>query len=436
MAKLADTTVKEPLKRCELTPPQTLIHTFQKIRNHLAGRAKGVTLDQTLAGQVIDLLACKVFDEQNTPPMGIVAFQRLSCESQETFYNKISGLFKKVVSDKILGRLFSNEVITLEPKLLGLVVERLQRFEITSAARDSIGEAFEVFIGSTIRGNDGQFFTPRNVVDLVCSIVNPKAGELVVDPACGTGGFLVRALQSVTGDKSLRVLGVDKDEFLVRVAGIQLSLLKGKNSAAVFCADSLDMPTWSTELCKELSLSSADVIVTNPPFGSKISVDKEILMRTDLGKVWKKSKSDGKWYKTEGISANRPPQILFIEHCLNLLKPGGRMAIVLPDGILGNESIGFVREFIRMKADVVAIIDLPLETFMPSTSTKTSLLFLQKRDVVEVGCQDRVFMAIAENCGHNRRGKILLDEQGNVKDDFPSVAEEFKKWSRKYASDF
>ena len=112
------------------------------------------------------------------------------------------------------------------------------------------------------------------------------------------------------------------------------------------------------------------------------------------------------------------------------------MAIVLPDGILGNESIGFVREFIRMKADVVAIIDLPLETFMPSTSTKTSLLFLRKRDVVEVGCQDRVFMAIAENCGHNRRGKILLDEQGNVKDDFPSVAEEFKKWSRKYASDF
>ena len=105
------------------------------------------------------------------------------------------------------------------------------------------------------------------------------------------------ALQSVTGDKSLRVLGVDKDEFLVRVAGIQLSLLKGKNSAAVFCADSLDMPTWSTELCKELSLSSVDVIVTNPPFGSKISVDKEILMRTDLGKVWKKSKSDGSGIK-------------------------------------------------------------------------------------------------------------------------------------------
>lgn len=117
------------------------------------------------------------------------------------------------------------------------------------------------------------------------------------------------------------------------------------------------------------------------------------------------------------------PQILFIERCLQLLKDGGRMAIVLPDGIYGNESLGYIRNWLLKQGRIVAVIDVPLETFMPNTSTKTSIMIFQKLEKNKIPDDYPVFMAVAETCGHDRRGNIKED------DDISRIPDEFKKWA-------
>ena len=140
---------------------------------------------------------------------------------------------------------------------------------------------------------------------------------------------------------------------------------------------------------------------------------KRILQHFKLGHKWEKD--DNVWKVTDKVDENRTPDILFIERCLDLLKPGGRMAIILPDGILGNDSYEYVRQFIIDNADIVAIIDCPVESFLPSTDTKTSLLILKKKKDIDIPQTFDTFMAIAKTCGHDRRGKEILkrDESGN-----------------------
>lgn len=421
------------LKREDLKPPHTLIQLFKDLRNTLAGRSSGVTLDQILVSQLIDLIACKVYDEFNTPIGTITQFQVFPKEDPFSLYRRLNDLFQEVRSNAELGQLFSHEELNLEPDLLSVVVGKLQALELTNAGRDAIGEAFEVFIGTSIRGNEGQFFTPRNVVNLACSVINPRKGEVVLDPACGTGGFLLQALRNYEDKGYIAAIGVDKDSFLARIAGIQLILMRGKHKTRAFNADSLHDASWSGELNKAITKGSVDAIITNPPFGAKINVNPEVLVNLELGKQWKRNRKTEEWSVTDSLVENRPPQVLFVEQCLSLLRPGGRCAIVLPDGILGNENLGFVRQYVRAIADIVAIFDLPLETFMPSTSTKTSLLVLRKKNGM---AQESVFMAIPQKCGHDRRGKEILNEDGNPDDDLSAVAQEFLKWSESNAPDF
>lgn len=127
------------------------------------------------------------------------------------------------------------------------------------------------------------------------------------------------------------------------------------------------------------------------------------------------------------------PQNLFIERCMNFLKPGGRMALVLPDGIFGNDGLGYLRQFMLKKARIIAIIDLPKETFMPHTSTKTSVIILRKyKNDEDKQKKYPLFMAVCETCGHDRRGNIINDEV----DDISLVAEAFNEWRNKYGFEF
>ena len=142
--------------------------------------------------------------------------------------------------------------------------------------------------------------------------------------------------------------------------------------------------------------------------------DKKILQHYHLGHKWEKD-DNGIWLETKKVDESRTPDILFIERCLDLLKPGGRMAIVLPDGILGNNGLEYVRQYILNNADIVAIIDCPVESFLPSTDTKTSLLILKKKKAEGLPQTFDTFMAIAKTCGHDRRGKeiYIRDNEGN-----------------------
>lgn len=438
-----------------MTAPPTLISEFKDIRNYLAGNATGITRDAEIAEQIIYVLFSKIYDEKHTGPKELVEFRAGTNEPEKDVQARILGLFEKVKDRRADGYedVFERtDRIRLDPRSLVHVVGALQKYEITTAQRDVVGEAFETFIGPALRGEEGQFFTPRNVVRLAVDVVNPKPHEYVIDPACGSGGFLTVALEHVwrqieaegkrkgfsevdIKDRMRAVAseyfrGLEKDAFLSKISKAYMAII-GDGRGGVFCENSLEPPSdWSRPCQQKIQLGEFDVLLTNPPFGAKIPVEGDhILKQYDLGHRWKKT---GEVFeKSTKLYDSQPPQVLFIERCLQFLAPGGRMAIVLPEGILGNVSDGYVRQVIREYANVLAVIDCPLETFLPSTPTKVGVLVLQKRK----GKNDKqgpVFMAVAEKCGHDRRGVPLVKADGSPDDDFPEIAKAFRAFKEKH----
>jgi type I restriction enzyme M protein len=418
------------LQRAALTVPQTLLPQFAAIRGHLVANATSITRDETIVREVLKLLLCKIYDErsgdENDPP----AFAIRQADTADTLTRRITEqLLRPLAKTRVLKypeHLEWNPSFRLDADSIWFVVKTLQPFALSLAARDIIGQGFEALIGTSLRGEEGQFFTPKNLTRLMVSMAAPQAGEVMLDPACGTGGFLVSSIQyasqHVNGDGrgSLRTVGIEKDEFLFTVAEAYLSIIDEHNSA-VYSADALRPPnSWSYEMRERCSLDSFDVIITNPPFGARIPVrGTDTLSQYALAR--------GKT-KAGGLAEYRPPQILFIERCLQFLKPGGRLAIVVPDGMLGNESERYVRDFIFENCRVRAIVDCPLETFMPSTPTKTSVLLVEKG--APRNKDYPVFMAVAKTCGHDRRGRPLHLDDGSVNDDFATIAARFDQWRK------
>ena len=167
-----------------------------------------------------------------------------------------------------------------------------------------------------------------------------------------------------------------------------------------------------------------DVIVTNPPFGSKIPIkDRSILEQFSLAHIWENNKKTGTWTKTDCLQSSVPPEILFIERCTQLLVPGGRMGIVLPDSILGSPGFGYIREWLIQNHRIIASIDLHVDTFQPHNGTQTSVLILQKKTKEQKDTEEKtgamadynIFMAMVEKVGHDKRGNPLFkrDKEGN-----------------------
>jgi len=438
-------------KRKNLEKPKNLKQVFDDIRNHLAGMTTGITRDEAIAQEIINLLFCKIYDEINTFPEEQVRFRAGVEELAEQVKERIVNLFDEVLTeyDDVFDE---GDRVKLDAESIVYVVGELQRFAITQAERDAIGDAFEVFIGPALRGTEGQFFTPRNVVKMAIEILDPKIGEYIIDPACGSGGFLIVALEHVwkkldeeaskkgwskeylAGKRkdlaSKFIAGIDKDSFLAKVTKAYMAII-GDGRGGIFCENSLvPLSEWNPKTRQKIELGKFDVLITNPPFGAKIPIRGErILEQYDLGFKWKFNKETKEWERTNKLQDKQPPQILFIERCLQSLKPGGRMAIVLPDGILGNVTEGYIRKFILDKAKILAVVDCPKETFAPKPQTKTSVLFLQKKKKEEYKNYP-IFMAVAEKCGHDRRGKPIKE------DDLPKVAQEYKKFRKNKALEF
>lgn len=438
-------------RRKDLKPTHNLKATFRAIRNHLAANTVGATRDEVLAQQLINLIFCKIYDEKFTKTNDIVTFRAGIDESAQDIKERILELFNKVknIYKEVLDR---NDDITLDDNSIAYVVGELQNYCLMEAERDVIADAFETFIGHALKGGQGQFFTPRNVVKMMVGILDPSENDLIIDPACGSGGFLIDALKYVWNKinekgknynwsqgeidrekqkvASEKFKGIDKDYFLSKVTKAYMTLI-GDGTSGVVCDDSLETPDNWRELTKQkIQLGRFDVLLTNPPFGSKIPVrGEEKLKQFDLAYKWKKDKKTGEWERGK-LRDKEAPQILFIERCLQLLKDGGRMAMVLPDGIYGNESLSYIRNWLLNRGRIVGIVDVPLETFMPNTSTKTTIMILQKLPFNKIPKDYPVFMAVAETCGHDRRGKELSG------DDILTVSEEFKKWARKNSLSF
>ena len=437
-------------KRKDLRTTQALRPVFRDLRNHLAGNLTGITRDQMLAPQMINVLFCKVFDEMDKGPDEYVDFRYGLGEDPEIVHQRLLDLFAPV-KDRY-GDIFSpSEGIEIDPVNLAYMVGELQNYAITEANRDAIGDAFEVFIGPTLRGEEGQFFTPRNVVHMMIDILAPKPKERIIDPACGSGGFLIVALEYVwrsvetkakkRGWSDKRIAeerryvasqffrGIEKDRFLAKVTKAYMAIV-GDGRAGVYCDNSLLPPqSWDPAMTKDIELGSFDVLLTNPPFGSKIKVKgKELLEQYDLGHQFVRDKATGQKQLSDKRLDSQMPQLLFIERCLQLLKPGGRMGIVLPESILGMPTYRHVVQWLRERCRIVGVVSMPEELFQPHTHAKTCVVFI-KNEPSSPG--EDIFMSVVEWCGHDSRGNPTMrrkeDGSEELLDDVPGVADEFRK---------
>ncbi len=397
--------------------PRSLPDVFRSLHNFLYTNSN-LPRAERLGAEMVRLIFCKIYDELYNGTDSSFRPGRTPRES----HARINCLFDQV--KKAFPDVFApDEKIHLNEKAVHFVVSELCGFELLRASRDAIGEAFQAFWGPGLRGEKGQFFTPRNVVRMCIGFLDPQPGERIIDPACGSGGFLVETISHISRKEdptnfTEHIFGIDKEIDLAKIARAYMSLI-GNGHSQIFCADSLDPRDWPETLREQVREESFDVVMTNPPFGARISIeDRRTLDRYELGK-------------------NKPreaPQVLFIERCLQLLKPGGRMAIVLPDGIFGNPGQRDVIEYVLAKSRVLAVVSLPPETFLPSTHTKTSVLFIEKKPSEG----STIFMAIAKKVGHDKNGKVIykmkpsgeyvLDPQGQpiVDDDLPEVTKKYR----------
>lgn len=425
-------------KRKDLKPAKDLKSHFKVINNYLYGNMKkDDTSTRNRAKQIINLLFCKIYDEQYTGKNEEVSFRAGVYEEKNVVEKRIKDLFVQVKSR--FSDVFEEEdAITLDSDSVVFAVGQIQELCITESERDVIGDAFEVFVSKALKDGEGQFFTPRNVIKMMVDIIDPDENSMIIDPACGTGGFLIESLRHVWGKLETKALklgwsekrleeekqyvattyfrGIDKDSFVAKVTKAYMAII-GDGRGGIFCENSLEaQKEWSNKCQDKIDLGKFDVVFTNPPFGSKIPVKEEkTLKQFDLGHKWNFNKKEKKWelqpiLNNKGSKGGVEPQILFIERCLQFLKIGGRMAIVLPDGIYGNDKLGYIREFLKRNTKILAIIDIPSETFQPNTSTKTTILVVEKIKENTKFDDHFIFMAICETCGHDRRGNLINDD--------------------------
>lgn len=420
-----------PLLAGGLSPVNNIKQVFRDIRNFMAGNAEGITRDESIAQNLIRLILCKLYDEKyNNPPQ----FCLRQGESSAALSARIKQLFDRMKNTDGFSFMLGEEV-RIHPEMVVFLVEKIQNYSLSDADRDAVGDAFEELIGTAFRGGMGQFFTPRNVVEMMIDIIRPKNGEKIVDPACGSGGFLSSCLRYFArrGITDSAVVGIDKDSFLAQLAGSYCKIISD-NDSDIFNENSLAPPEkWNADAQNRASLGSFDIVLTNPPFGAKIPVvGRSLLSQYRLARRWQNNA--GAWLETPALHDKQPPQILFIERCLQLLKKGGRMGIILPDGIFGNSSEGYVWEYITSESRVLGIVSLSQETFQPSTHTKTSVLFLEKSASKR---KTSVFMSVAHAVGHDKNGKVsykmnaggdqLKSENGSavIDDDLPEIVARF-----------
>lgn len=411
------------IKKKDLKKSFNLKHVFTTINQHLYGKLKYTDTDtRTRSKQIINLLLCKLVDEINKKPEDQVEFCVRNGESNKDLYSRIQKFFIKNVREKYTDVMEINDQITLNKELVHLIIDELQYISLLQSSKDILSDAFEIFVSKILKDEAGQFFTPPNIVKFMVNYLNPEFDSKVLDPACGHGGFLLEVKEvmwSKLDSESKKIesisnlYGIDKDLFLAKISKLYLEILSNGKSN-IFCEDSLDPKSYKPQTNEIIKNESFDYIFTNPPFGVKIPInDKETLKDYHLGHVWKNV--NDKWEMQNKLVKQQAPQVLFIERCAQLLKCGGKLAIVLPEGIFGNPTDRYIWEYLTSMGKILGIVSLDQNTFQPYTCNKTSILFFEKLENVPNDYE--IDFAIVENVGHDKDGKILykLERNGRKK---------------------
>ena len=352
--------------------------------------------------------------------------------------NKIQALFNEA-KQRWSGVFSEGSEFELSDSHLSICVSSLQDVKLFNSNLLVIDEAFEYLVNKSAKGEKGQYFTPRHVIDMCVQMLNPERGEYMIDTASGSCGFPVHTIFRLTGhlftnaeipdkDKQhvLKVFGIDFDEKSVRVART-LNLIAGDGETNVLHLNTLDFGRWADKTEKDKKWINTygkgferleklraekgenkqfnfDILMANPPFAGDIK-ESRILHQYELG-----FKADGKKAQTK---VGR--DILFIERNFDFIKPGGRMAIVLPQGRFNNTSDKHIREFIAQHGRILAVVGLHGNTFKPHTGTKTSVLFVQKwHDELCPKVDDYpIFFAVSEKGGKDNSGDYVYLKNGN-----------------------
>ncbi len=412
-------------KKADLERAHNLKTILVRIRNHLAGNATGTTRDEAIATEIINLLFCKIHDEKVKKDTDIVEFRAQLDEPAKNVATRVKTLFDSMKL-AYKGVFSDSDKITLEPAALLYVVGELQQFGLLKTERDIVADAFEVFIGPSLKGAQGQFFTPRNAVSLAINLLNINEHELVIDPACGSGGFLVETLArkwAIVEEKrklfnwddqtyydernktaSHTIFGIEKDAFLAKVAKAYMAIM-GDGKGGIYCENTLaNLSSWKPAARNHIwgddsddsidtLIGKFDVVVANPPYGEDIRItDPKDLAQYKI--VSSKASASKK-----GIR----PDILFIERSLQLLKSKGRMAIVLIETFFHAPDSKPVLDLMKNGNNITHVIDLPHNTFRPHCNAKTVIIVLEK-DTPQ--CANIQF-AVAQQMGHDHRGEPM-----------------------------
>lgn len=460
--------------RSDLVPAHELKSVFRRCHNYIYANS-GLQKDKAFQ-EMLKLIFCKTFDEEESGEalqFSVHPKERISESGQRRLMeDRLGPLFKRV-ADRYPFIFEKSERIKLSARVAAYVVSELQYLSLLETETDVKGDAYEEIVGENLRGDRGEYFTPRNVCNMTVRMVMALYPEKeltslkVVDCCCGTGGFLIswlnnlyrvverqeieRPIRSKTSPKErarrrlreacMRMLfGLDISSFLVGTCQMNM-VLHGDGSSNIFCVDTLRSPgEWDDESARRtIPYGKADVVLTNPPFGSEAKIDDaHVLHQYELTK----------WEAMDSRSV-LPVEQVFVEAALKFLKPGGYLAIVLPDGILNNPGLRFIRSWLLRRARLIASIDLPKTTFKASGGVNNpSVLIVQRFSAQEAANADKgvidtaynVFMAAPKTAGiDNRAGPIylrhpdgqeMLDEEGEkIRDDeIATVPDAFRAW--------
>ena len=410
LRQLTKATIKEPIIKYKRTPDYLDGQDYDVLKNAVEG---------------IEDDSFRIMEFRNTG------------QTDTQLKNKIQDLFNKA-KEQWKGVFAEGSNFKLSDSHLSVCVSSLQDIKLFNSNLLVVDEAFEYLVNKSAKGEKGQYFTPRHVIDMCVQMLNPQRGEYMIDTASGSCGFPVHTIFKLTGhlftneeipeeDKQhvLKVFGIDFDEKTVRVART-LNLIAGDGETNVLHLNTLDFGRWCDKTQKDPKWINTygkgfgrleklrtekgedkqfnfDILMANPPFAGDIK-ESRILHQYELG-----FKSNSKAKSKVGR------EILFIERNLDFLKPGGRMAIVLPQGRFNNTKDKYIREYIARHGRILAVVGLHGNTFKPHTGTKTSVLFVQKWDDALCPRADDypVFFAVSEKGGKNKSGDYTYAKNGN-----------------------
>lgn len=372
------------------------------------------------------LLFAKMYEEKYKAEQGRFALNTFRDTKARLGLNIVQQIFQEIQQVPEFSNLFAQGTkIELQDRTIESIVGTFEKYDLTLTRFDVKGEAFEHFLGDTFTGGLGQFFTPRNVVEFIVDALSPKIGDKIIDPFCGTGGFLIYAFEVISekirlhefsdsekskwrkrlSDESL--YGTDWIERTAQACKMNM-IVHGDGNTGVFKADGF------RDISGTIEAGSFDLCFTNPPFGATEN-DPEVLNLYELGQGRK----------------SQAREVLALERCIKLVKPGGLVGMVMVDGVLNNDSYHYVRSFLNREAELLAVIGLNEETFQGyNAQAKTSILLMRRRQTPGEFEEKDVFMAVCENSGYAPNGLPVAGNQ------LPDILFDFKKYATSVDTNF